>query len=45
VPAGQRDASGKFPNGAVNHRVEARLIELAEKRMVLAQKLKSESET
>jgi predicted ATP-dependent protease len=33
VPAGERDASGKFPEGTVNHKVEARLIELAEKRM------------
>jgi lon-related putative ATP-dependent protease len=32
VPAGERDASGTFPEGSVNQKVEARLIELAEKR-------------
>ncbi|MGD2104709.1 MAG: ATP-binding protein [Anaerolineae bacterium] len=31
VPAGERDAEGEFPAGSINHRVEARLIELAEK--------------
>jgi len=31
-PAGARDADGRFPEGSVNARVEARLIELAEKR-------------
>jgi len=31
VPAGQRDASGKFPEGSVHARVEARLQELAER--------------
>ena len=30
-PAGERDASGEFPPGSINHRVETRLIELAEK--------------
>jgi len=44
VPAGQRDALGKFPDGTVNHKVEARLIELAEKRIALGQKTKSETE-
>ena len=33
VPAGQRDASGTFPEGSVNSRVEARLVELAAKRL------------
>jgi lon-related putative ATP-dependent protease len=33
VPAGERDAGGKFPDGTVNQRVDARLIELAEKRI------------
>jgi len=32
LPAGARDADGCFPEGSVNARVEARLIELAEKR-------------
>ena len=31
-PAGVRDADGRFPDGSVNARVEARLIELADKR-------------
>jgi len=30
-PAGERDEEGEFPPGSVNQRVEARLIELAEK--------------
>jgi len=33
VAAGERDAAGKFPEGSVNQRVEARLIALAEKRL------------
>jgi hypothetical protein len=32
IPAGQRDASGRFPDGTVNQRVESRLFDLAEKR-------------
>jgi lon-related putative ATP-dependent protease len=32
VPAGARDASGRFPEGTVNRRVEDRLIALAEQR-------------
>jgi lon-related putative ATP-dependent protease len=44
VPAGDRDPSGKFPEGSVNHRVEARLIDLAEKRMALSQRAKLENE-
>jgi len=43
LPAGERDASGKFPNGSVNQRVEARLVEFAEKRLA-AQRTKPESE-
>jgi predicted ATP-dependent protease len=31
-PSGERDADGRFPDGSVNARVEARLIELADKR-------------
>ncbi len=37
VPAGERDASGKFPEGSVNQKVEARLIEFASKRLAAAQ--------
>ncbi len=31
IPAGERDVEGNFPEGSINQRVEARLIELAEK--------------
>ncbi len=31
LPAGQRGEDGQFPEGTVNHRVEARLVELARK--------------
>jgi len=31
IPAGERDAEGDFPEGSINQRVEARLIELAER--------------
>ena len=30
LPAGERDEEGEFPSGSINHRVEARLIQLAE---------------
>ena len=36
VAAGERDAQGAFPSGSVNQRVDARLIELSEKRLALA---------
>jgi lon-related putative ATP-dependent protease len=36
-PAGERDSLGRFPEGSVNHSVEARLIELAEKRRQFGQ--------
>ncbi|MBI4182498.1 MAG: AAA family ATPase [Proteobacteria bacterium] len=32
IPAGERDANGAFPPGSLNQRVEARLVEFAEKR-------------
>ncbi|MEQ1886899.1 MAG: AAA family ATPase [Bryobacteraceae bacterium] len=35
IPAGERDASGKFPEGSVNQKVEARLLALARKRVEL----------
>ena len=31
VPAGARDASGQFPAGTINHRVERRLVEFADR--------------
>ena len=37
VPAGERGNSGKFPEGSVNARVEARLIDFARKRQAAAQ--------
>lgn len=44
LPAGERDASGRFPVGTINQKVEARLIELAEKRMLAARKTTTEME-
>jgi lon-related putative ATP-dependent protease len=41
VQAGERDASGKFPEGSVNYRVEAKLIDLAQK--MLAARAKAEN--
>jgi predicted ATP-dependent protease len=32
IPAGARDADGQYPEGSLNYMVEARLIEMAEKR-------------
>ncbi len=37
LPAGERSAEGRFPLGSVNQRVEARLLELAEKRAAFGQ--------
>jgi hypothetical protein len=34
VPAGERNDAGEFPAGSVNQRVEARLMALADKRLV-----------
>jgi lon-related putative ATP-dependent protease len=36
VPAGARDAAGKFPEGSVNARVEARIVALNEQRAAAA---------
>jgi len=44
LPAGERDVSGKFPQGSVNERVEARLIELAQKRLAAAQRTQLEGD-
>jgi len=45
VEAGERDNAGKFPEGSINQRVEARLIELAEKRKAESQPWQSGSRT
>ena len=37
VSAGEPDASGKFPEGSVNQKVEARLVDFASKRLAAAQ--------
>ncbi len=42
VPAGERDASGNFPPGTVNQKVESRLLELAQKRISAGQQAKLE---
>ena len=44
VPAGERDSSGKFPGDSVNQRVEARLIEFAEKRLAAGRGSQTERE-
>jgi len=43
-PAGERDSSGKFPADSVNQRVEARLIEFAEKRQAAGRRSQTEQE-
>lgn len=45
VPAGERDASGNFPESSLNGRVEARLIQMAEKREKFAAPRKDERPT
>jgi len=45
LEAGERDSTGKFPEGSVNHRVEARLVALAEKRAAFGQPSHSGGET
>jgi predicted ATP-dependent protease len=42
VPAGERDRSGKFPSGTVNQLVEARLVDLAEKRLAAGRRIQGE---
>jgi predicted ATP-dependent protease len=42
--AGELDSSGKFPEGSVNRKVEMQLIQLAQKRLTLAQETKVENE-
>ncbi len=36
MPAGERNKAGNYPKGSINYRVEARLAELAKKRVALA---------
>ncbi|MFQ5946668.1 MAG: Lon protease family protein [Anaerolineae bacterium] len=43
MPAGERDESGNFPAGSINQRVEARLLELADKRLAFAGPAKGEA--
>jgi predicted ATP-dependent protease len=43
VPAGVRDEKGKFTAGTINAKVEARLIELAQKRLAAGQQPRLES--
>ena len=45
IPAGERDEAGNFPEGTVNHRVEARLIQLAEMRKSFAAPEKNHERT
>ena len=45
LEAGERDLEGNFPEGSVNHRVEDRLIALAEKRRAFGQPSPSRGET
>ncbi len=42
VPAGEPDERGEFPEATLNHRIRARLIELAEKRQAFALEAKKE---
>ncbi len=44
MPAGARDAAGRFPEGSVNARVEARLIALARRRLELGSLAKPEEQ-
>lgn len=43
VPAGERDERGEFPAGAVNQRVEARLLEFSKLRQKFAEPAKNET--
>lgn len=40
--AGERDEAGTYPEGSINHQVESRLAELAEKRLALARARRTE---
>lgn len=43
IPAGQRDAAGQFPEGSLNRRVEARLMQMTEKRRAFEHAGKAET--
>ena len=45
IPAGERDEAGHFPEGTLNQRVEARLIQLAEMRKTFAEPEKNHERT
>jgi lon-related putative ATP-dependent protease len=45
LEAGERDSAGKFPEGSINHRVEARLNALAQERAAFGQPSQSRGET
>jgi hypothetical protein len=45
LPAGVRDAKGKYPKGTVNRMVEDRLGEIAKKRQALERKGRANSTT
>ncbi|HXG28369.1 MAG TPA: ATP-binding protein [Nevskiales bacterium] len=45
LAAGAREATGQFPDGSINQRVEARLLELAELRQALAARTERGEET
>ncbi len=44
VPAGERGPSGTFPEGSINQKVEARLIEFTQKRLAAGAQLKAEGQ-
>ena len=44
MPAGERDAEGNFPEGSINQKVEARLMEFSELRHEYAEAGKSKVE-
>ncbi|MBK8314182.1 MAG: AAA family ATPase [Acidobacteria bacterium] len=44
MPGGEKDASGEFPIGSINHRVNSKLVEMAEKREASVKDEKSEGE-
>ena len=45
MPAGQRGAGGEFPEGSLNRLVEARLVELADKRRDFNRDARADDET
>ncbi|MGC9468996.1 MAG: Lon protease family protein [Anaerolineae bacterium] len=42
IPAGEPDSEGNYPEGTVNHKVEQRLAEMAEKRQAFGESAKEE---